>query len=175
MKITFYNNQSDKIVLNKSIIKIGSTHNVKYKDDTTISNPKFYVSIDNFPTTAVNYIYIHEPNNNEQDIEKMINRYYYVNDVTFSQGYAILDCEVDVLMSFKNEINDVQCVIGRNSKRWNMYLNDDRLEILNQRRVLTFPFPNGFRNMYSSQKKASFILTLSGSGNEITPPNTVNE
>ena len=171
MKITFYNNQSDRIVLNKNITKIGSTHNVKYKDDTDTLNPNFYVAIDNFPNTMCNYIYIHQPSGIVQDIEKMVNRYYFVNDVTFSQGYAILHCEVDVLMSFKDEIENIKCIVGRNSKNWNMYLNDDRLEILNQRRVLTFPFPKGFRSMYSSQKKASFILTLSGSGTEITPPN----
>ena len=167
MIATLYNNKSDRIVLNKQILSLGTTNSIKYKDDTDLLRPKFIMKAsENF--VGVNYIYVGEDEEAVSDTT-LVNRYFFVNNVTFSKGYMILDCEGDVLMSFKEQIQDIECVVGRNSTKWNMYLNDDRLEILNQRRVLTFPFPNGFRNMYSSQKKASYILTLSGSGQEITP------
>lgn len=152
VQATFYRNNSDKITLNKSIVQ-EKTATIYYKDDTELIRPTFIFEDDKIDS-GINYLYIGED----------VKRYYFINDIIFSQGRIELHCEVDVLMSHKEQIMGIQCVVGRNKNVYNMFLNDDRLELFSKGRVLTFPFENGFTPFYDGTKYGSLVLTLNGGG-----------
>lgn len=149
MKATFYTNESDNIVINKTIATIGKTNvTIRYKEETELIHPTFICEVDTLPNYC-NYVYVKEP----------VNRYYYIVNKTYSNGYAEIECQVDVLMSFKNLIYEQELIVWRNQKHYNMYLTDDRQVTEASSRILTFPFPKGFSGV---GKQASYILTVNG-------------
>ena len=149
MKATFYSNQSENIVLDKKIDSIRlSNITIHYKDDTELINPTILCEVDKLPW-YVNYVYISEP----------VDRYYYIVNKTMKQHMVEIVCEVDPLMSFKDELYEEEYLVWRNQKHYNMYLSDDRQVTEASERVLTFPFPRGFS---VGDKTASYILTVNG-------------
>ena len=159
MNAKFYFNNSDRRVLEKTLTIVANNVTVRYKEDTELIRPVLICDSDKF-SSDINYVYV----------GGAIKRYYYIEDVTMSQGKVELHCAVDVLMSFKEQILETEVICARNTNYWNMYLNDDRMELENRERILTKPFSKGFRDYYNSSKPASFILVMSGSGNAPTPP-----
>ena len=59
-------------------------------------------------------------------------------------GYIRLECEVDVLMSFKEQIEDRTVVVKRNESKFNLYLDDPKYKIQNRTATMTSEFPLGF-------------------------------
>ena len=163
MKITFYKNKADRIVFNKTkyLTKKGSSQNIKYKEDTDLIRPQFIVSVSDIKDKDINYVYVGKDPDNSSDTTT-VNRYYYVNEITFSQQYVILSCEVDVLMSFKDDIADLEGIVERNALLYNMYLTDTKLKCFNLQRVQTFPWAASF--LSDGAKTACYILTMSGGG-----------
>lgn len=154
-----YKNKSDKIYVNKSLSNENSI-TLHFKDNSDVVNPTIYISrsinIENY-----NYILV---NGN-------IDRYYYIDSFEVSQQYYILHCHVDVLMTYKTAILNEECVIAKNEKVYNLFLDDDRMKLYNKSRILTRPFttdgeagsdPKGF--LVDGQKTWTMVLTLNGSG-----------
>lgn len=119
MRATLYKNHSDERYLNKDISSIGTYNNLVFKDDEDLVTPTFKVTDSNF-SEECNYIYVRE-----------LGRYYYIRSRRFSRQCLFLECQVDVLMSFKNDIHNMVGVISRNEKLYNLYLSDDKMEMLN--------------------------------------------
>ena len=89
MELKVYNNNSNTNVLNKNITLI-DTLSFNLKSDTSILQP--ILILKNYQSG--NYCYIKE-----------LNRYYYITDIrVLNGGLYQLQLEVDVLMSYKNEI-----------------------------------------------------------------------
>ena len=137
MTITFYNNESDAIVVSKKITQISSINNVKIINETDIVNPsiivsrKFYDSI----ILKANYLYIDK-----------LERYYFINNISFAESMIVIDCTVDVLMSYKKQIRNLTCTVTRNENLKNGYLNDDNYNIQAYKQVVCKMFPNGINN-----------------------------
>lgn len=137
MTITFYNNESDAIVVSKKITQISSINNAKIINETDIVNPsiivsrKFYDSI----ILKANYLYIDK-----------LERYYYINNISFAESMIVIDCTVDVLMSYKSKIRNITCTVTRNENLKNGYLNDDNYNIQAYKQVVCKMFPNGINN-----------------------------
>ena len=144
-----YNNQSDKIVMNKNIISVGSRLTLHFKEATEITHPTIYISREKDVLDA-NYIHVED-----------LNRYYYIDNIEVEQQRFILHCSVDVLMSFKEYILAQECVVWRNENLYNLYLTDERLVTEAGGRVLTFPFKGGFS---TGSKTGSYVLTMNGGG-----------
>lgn len=119
MRATLYKNHSDERYLVKDLSSIGTYNNLVFKDDEDLVTPTFKVTDSNF-SEECNYIYV-------QDLK----RYYYVRSRRYSRQCLFLECQVDVLMSFRNEIHDMTGIISRNERLYNLYLNDDKMEMLN--------------------------------------------
>ena len=120
MRITFYSNVSDSIVVNKKINYISSISDAKIINETDILNPSIIVSrnfYDNIITQA-NYLYIDK-----------FHRYYHINNISFADSMIVIDCSVDVLMSYKDEIKKLYCTVKRNENIKNGYLNDDNYNV----------------------------------------------
>lgn len=89
MNVTFYNNLSNDNVVNKRLEEI-NTLSFTFKENSNIINPSLILK--NYK--GGNYCYIKE-----------LGRYYYVKDIDFLGNELIkINCEIDVLMSYKDDI-----------------------------------------------------------------------
>lgn len=135
MEATLYFNKSDNRYVHKDIEEI-RTFDVRMLDDSSITDPVLKLSL---PTGYMNANYLWL---------KDLHRYYYIKNITLSQGYAILTCHVDVLMTYAQEISNQTCIVRRNEAydRCNSYQNDDekKLNAYPCTRVLRFPDNMGF-------------------------------
>ena len=137
MTITFYNNESDAIVVSKKITQISSINNAKIINETDIVNPSIIVSRKFYDSLILkaNYLYIDK-----------IERYYYINNISFAESMIVIDCTVDVLMSYKKQIRNLTCTVTRNENLKNGYLNDDNYNIQAYKQVVCKMFPNGINS-----------------------------
>lgn len=89
MNVTFYNNLSNHNVINKRLEEI-NTLSFTFKENSNIINPSLILK--NYE--GGNYCYIEE-----------LERYYYVKDIDLlGNGLFKINCEIDVLMSYKDDI-----------------------------------------------------------------------
>ena len=89
MILKVYNNKSNKKVVNKTIKEVQEIDFI-FKDDTDITHPILILQ----SYQSGNYCYIPD-----------LNRYYYIDKVIIMNGgFYKLYLEIDVLMSYKNEI-----------------------------------------------------------------------
>lgn len=94
-----------------------------------------------------NYVYI-------ADFE----RYYYIKSMKAQAGNFIeLELAVDACMSWLTNLRNQKCVVDRQEKVWNTYLNDEFIRVYNTPYTVVKEFPNGF----STQ---NFILAVAGGG-----------
>lgn len=112
MNAVLYINNSEKIKVNKDITKISDITLTLYMS-TDISQPVFKVS--NFNNNS-NYIYVSE-----------LNRYYYINSVTYDKQCAYLYCSIDVLMTYKTQILNSEQFILRNEFKRNTTIPDNAI------------------------------------------------
>lgn len=153
MQAKFYYNSADPIVIDKSShLTVKSTEdNVYFKDDTELINPTLIVESDK-ALNNINYVYIGGD----------IKRYYFINNINYTQGRIELECAVDVLMSHKAIIYKNEFIVWRNQSVYNRYLTDDRQLTEAASRILTFPFVGGDGTFTGANKTAQYILTLNG-------------
>lgn len=152
-----YKNISNNNEVEKNL-ELATPVTLKYKGDTEKVNPVILLS----PSIGVNeYNYI-----------EVDGRYYYINDVIYSQQHTEIKCHVDVLMTYKNDILKQACIIKRqedeNDEIYDHYLNDERYVLRNIERIQLKLLGGSFRE--NGEKTASYILVLNGSGDAITPP-----
>lgn len=157
---TFYINESDYRKITKSLQQIGTVQDVKFKDDTELVNPTISirnpVDSNNVETRLdidSNYVYLEQTG-----------RYYYINDVTYSQGRIYMRLKCDVLMSFQKAILAQPAILKRNANLKNAYLQDDKFNVYEFTNVRTVGFPE---NMGFSKNKQEFILAVVGSTSSI--------
>lgn len=146
MQAKFYNNKSDARYMNKSIDLKYDNIPVEVITPASVVRPLLKVS-SGLIGQSVNYVYV-------ADLE----RYYFIRNWTMENGYVTLECEVDVLMSFKNAIKQQNVILSRQEKNYNLYQVDNKMKLLNAPATRVIEFPSGFN--YSTQE---FVLILTGS------------
>lgn len=144
MTIDLYVNYEDNRKVNKTNIQLlQKKATVQLKQDTNYKNPSFI--LDYFSgIERANYLYVEE-----------WNKWYYINSLDLSQQRCFLNCAIDVLMTYRSEILNLECIIDRQKTLYNQYLDDSEYKIYNYRRTQTFPFPSGLEN-------ESFVLAVAG-------------
>lgn len=150
MNLTYYNNVTDKRYLVKNITPITvQGHNnpvaISILDDCSISKPIFKMK-DNDVYMTANYCYVDD-----------LHRYYYIDDIQLSRGYAYLHCTEDVLMTYAQDLNSIRVLVDRNQWDYNLYQVDDRLNLYNFTSQKRVEFPSGF-----DSDKQEFILCVIG-------------
>lgn len=135
MQGKFYNNKSDARYLNKTIDLKYNNIPIEVLTPASVVRPVLKVS-SGLIGQNVNYVYV-------DDLE----RYYYIRNWTMENGYVTLECEVDVLMSFKNAIKQQNVIVARQENKFNMYLEDSKYNILSSNSVRTVQFPSGFTGL----------------------------
>ena len=114
-------------------------------DGTSIINPSIIVDGALADISQANYVTVAE-----------FGRSYFINDiVSFREGLVQLNCHVDVLSSFAEQIRANKGIIFRQENDWNLYLNDGVLEVYQNPYVVTKSFPSGFDGQ-------SYVLALAG-------------
>ena len=148
MRVILYNTTSDNRVLNKHITLIKEI-DAELKDADDVISPT--LKIQRFKDwEKVNYIYI-----------ESFNRYYYVNTIKQLLGNTILlNCSVDVLMSNKDAIRNLTCIIDKQENSATTYSDkylDDGSFITECRTFNSIlNFPQGFNDA------GEFILITAG-------------
>ena len=147
----FYENKSDERYINKSLTNIETNVTIHFKDESEVVNPTLYISPD-INIKNVNYIYI-----------PTLHRYYYVREIKLEHQRYVVNCHVDVLMSFSSEIRSCNAVLERSQKNtlYNVYLDDAEMSRLLGDQVVTLPFPKGFVDD-NGDRIEEFILCLNG-------------
>lgn len=148
MRVILYNTTSDNRVLSKNIALIKEI-DAELKNANDVISPT--LKIQRFEGwEKVNYIYI-----------KSFNRYYYVNTIKQLLGNTILlDCSVDVLMSNKDAIRNLTCIIDKQENSSTTYSDkylDDGSFVTECRTFNSIlNFPAGFND------DGEFILITAG-------------
>ena len=137
MQLTYYNNKTDKRYLKKKLEQISlaghaNPVNIIMLDDTSITHPTFKLKDNDIYLTA-NYCYV-----------DTLRRYYFIDDITLSQGFAYIRCTEDVLMTYAQQMHDVAVLVDRNQWDYNLYQKDDRVKCYNFTSEKRLEFPSGF-------------------------------
>ena len=136
MTITLYKISDDRIVINKHTDtqhKLGEL-TAHFKEDTDVLNPVLEIAY-NASYSSANYVYV-----------SAWNRYYYITGIKTGMQRMFLTCEVDVLMSYKEDIKKLNCIVSRQADKnfCNLYLNDGIFKALQSKQIVPLPFPNSF-------------------------------
>lgn len=145
MEVQFFYNQSDARVINKNLIE-GETFSGQARDEVDVMSP--IVLFDKPEVLRYNYAYIPE-----------LQRYYdIVNRTSFREGLWEVTFSVDVLMSFRGDINQLNVVVDKQSmlENGNEYIDDSSLVAENVMFQQVYDFPNGFNST------GEFILITAG-------------
>ena len=145
MEVKFFYNQSDARAINKRLIA-GSEFSGQARDSCDVMNP--VILFDNQGVLRYNYAYIEE-----------FQRYYsVVNKTCFREGLWEIEFAVDVLMSFRNDIINLNVVVDKQSMQeiGNEYIDDGSLVAENVMFQTVYNFSNGFNDT------AEYILITAG-------------
>ena len=150
MTATFYYNKSDSRYLNKDIESKFDNITIEILEPASVVRPTLRVS-SGLVGQGVNYVYI-------QDLE----RYYYIKNWIMDNGFVQMDCEVDVLMSYKDAILNKNIIARRSENRYNLYLPDEKFKIYNYPKIQTLLFrpQSTFKFEMGTEQ---FVLTTAGS------------
>lgn len=160
MKLILYNNFSETNQVNKTISKIIELEG-SLLDSTSIINPvikiffnpetmdgyvvddnKIYITFNGMKITWDSFIYDYVLAANYAYIPEF-NRYYFINDIiSIRKNIWQLVMNVDVLMSYRKEIENTYAVVGRNQYIFNDYLFDDRISFSNKKEVYYYNIEN---------------------------------
>ena len=142
MTIKLYNNTSAPNYVSKSI-ELVSELTGTLREPTSITSP--VITIERASPIGFNYVQIPD-----------LNRYYYVSGIsTEAFGLISLSLKCDVLMSFANQIRNMNAIIKRQENQFNLYLDDGIFKAYQNTKHKIVKFPYGF-NQYS------YILALAG-------------
>ena len=145
MEVQFFYNASDSRVINKNIIS-GENFTGQARDEVDIMNP--VVRFDTPNMLRYNYAYIPE-----------LQRYYFVTDRNvYREGIWEISFSVDVLMSFRGDINQLPVIVDKQSmsEHGNEYIDDSSLVAENVMFQTVYNYPNGFNST------GEFILVTAG-------------
>ena len=117
MTITLYNTASDQRCLHKTLNAVGSAITCRFNDECTVEEPSFRMSYDDNYINA-NYLKVNE-----------WNKYYYITERNIlNNNEIVINCHMDVLMSFRNQILDSNIIAERSSSDINKFIADTACE-----------------------------------------------
>lgn len=142
MIIKLYNTNSDNNKLNK-VLTNEIIIDIKLKNDTDIIRPTIFL----YSETLINSNYCYIPE---------FNRYYYVNSITTNSNKVFkLELEVDVLMSFKNDILNSYAYVIQQTNYNNYYNSSYQSEV---RKEVDYYYSD----VTLSDEKSLILVTVGG-------------
>lgn len=121
------------------------------KGDISVISPVLILNFTDM--TEINYCYITE-----------LNRYYYIKNFTYLTGKRIqLNLEIDVLMSYANEIKALKVNVLRYSAIRPTYISDGRIPLYSNTKQYVIEFPDNIFNLTSPKESdKNFLLNIAG-------------
>lgn len=135
MEVRFFYNMSDSRRINKNLVE-GDVFEGQARDEIDVMNP--IILFDKSGVLRYNYAYIPE-----------LQRYYeIVSRNAFREGLWEVTFAVDVLMSFRNDINNFNVVVDKQSGEniGNEYIDDGSLVSENVMFQTVYNFLDGFND-----------------------------
>lgn len=135
MEVRFFCNKSDSRVINKTL-SAGPSYEGSVRDEVDLMNPIVRVEADDL----IDYNYVYIPG---------FKRFYdIVTKTIFREGVWDISLKVDVLMSFRGDINQLQVVVDKQSmpNNGNEYIDDGSLVAENVMFQQIYEYPNGFNS-----------------------------
>lgn len=138
MDVKFYYNTSDDRVINKQLMETveNNIFSGVVRDEVSVMNP--IIRFEDDAILRYNYAYI-----------PAFERYYTIVDRTaYRQGVWDVTFAVDVLMSFRRDISDLNVVVEKQSmlENGNQYIDDGSLVSENVMFQSVYEFPEGFND-----------------------------
>lgn len=143
MTIQLYTTADRNNKINKTLNPVGSAISGTLRDNFDELHPTFDINMNSF--SNANYLYCQD-----------VNKYYFIKRQYPNQGMMTIECEEDVLMTYKEQIMSLNCIVSRASKMWNLYLQDSSRQTQQNQNTYILEFPESFENF-------SYILTTTGS------------
>lgn len=135
MEIHFFYNMSDERKINKELI-VGDVLDGELRESVSVMSPT--IRFENESVMRYNYAYIPD-----------FQRYYTITNRTcFRDGLWDISFAVDVLMSFRNDIINLQAIVDKQSMASNgdEYIDDGSLVSDNNTFSTVYNFPAGFND-----------------------------
>lgn len=135
MEVIFYYNMSDARKINK-VLRDGETCSGIPRDEINVMNPT--IRFEKADIFRYNYAYIPE-----------LQRYYdVVSRTAYREGIWDIEFAVDVLMSFRNDINNLNVIVDKQSiiNNGDEYIDDGSLVSENVMFKTVYDFPQGFND-----------------------------
>lgn len=151
MTITLYKINDDRKTIKKTVDTSTKIADItgSIKTDCDVLHPVFELSY-NVNYMTCNYLYV-----------PAFHRYYFVDPPKLSAQRIYLECHVDALKSYQDQILNLNCVVARqeNISKAQNYLNDGIFRILQYREYVPFKF--------KAFEGSSYVLAAAG---EFTNP-----
>ena len=146
MTITLYKTTDENNVVYKTLTNSQNFSNCVLKENTSVITPIIFIQTDTNLSTY-NYCYIPD-----------FSRYYYITNVSsVRNGLWQINLKVDVLMSYKNYLSTMDCIVRRSEQDYNKYIYDNENKTLSYKEIKTVKFPNS-----PLDKHMYYILTTVG-------------
>lgn len=133
MNITLYKCTAENNRLDKTdyLTVMANYPDCTSRSSLSLMAPQILIEEDISVLSQCNYLYIAE-----------FGRYYYIDSITAgAMGVYVLQCTIDVLMSFKADILQMQGVVERQEQRYDMYLSDGEIPIGARKNFSVYRFP----------------------------------
>jgi len=147
--IVLMTNSSPRNFMNKMISTVTTVRGA-LRDECSLIKPIIEIELESVPVN-VNYMYIQQ-----------FSRYYFVGEpISVRTGLWRFICEVDPLMSFKNQLMLCQGVVrrGEQASLQNLMLDDGSFKVYSDPYIITKTFPRGFAG-------PSYVLAVAGNAAE---------
>lgn len=87
------------------------------------------------------------------------NRYYFISSIeTIAGGHCLIHCSIDVLMTYKAYLNNIDVYVSRNEFDGNNLITDNNIVLSSEKRIIVNKFGE---SMSSSQ--IEFLIGVIGS------------
>lgn len=149
LTLRLYNTSSTSNKINKDLtLKGGLLINLK-------NRPKDFNELDidytgNTGSVALDFNYAHLVEYNLYFFAKLL-------PSNIGTNHNILHLELDPLMTYKSQILNLDCIIKRNTNKYNLYVEDEELQTLKKTQIQTKAFNHTFIPYQST------VITLVGS------------
>ena len=152
MRITLYQNSSDKRVLNKSLSEL-EQHEGEIIEGSLL-HPVIRLKSTSDAINA-NYLYCDKTD-----------RYYYITDYEMLRGQIIIiKCSIDVLFTYKEQIKALNATMIRNEHIGINYIPDNNLPLLQDRKFFVADLGENILNLSKADDYSyNFVLNVAGGG-----------
>lgn len=146
MIIKLQKSLSDKDVVHKSLTDVLTLEGT-LRDETSVIDPIIMIETNDNNIFGCNYMTIDD-----------FGRNYYITNIDIVRtGLVRITAHVDVLMTYKEQFKNCQCIVAKQENKYNLYLDDGTFKYYNNPSVVTKDFPSGFHTY-------GYSLVMAGSG-----------